>query len=83
MKNIKDIKILYRQNITMSLWGLTCRLIPGQQPSNIANRQGWIWLGSPGWWGGMSAAEILEIKNFLASCWTVPAHPGEWLFVDE
>jgi hypothetical protein len=39
----------------------------------------WIWLGSPGWWGGLSNRSIAETKDFLEEYREyVPRGPYEW-----
>lgn len=45
---------------------------------------GWIWLGSPSWWGSMSKEEREEAQRFLAdlermSPGIVPQGPFEWV----
>ncbi len=47
-------------------------------------KSGWIWLGSPGWWGHLSPSRQSEIREFLAAhkdC--VPNSPNEWCPINE
>lgn len=44
-------------------------------------REGWIWLGSPGWWGHLTKAEQAEIKAFLSPLRAegrIPGNHNEW-----
>lgn len=78
---LHTIRVLYRQDDTMSLWGIPYDMRPGQQPRDIgqAHRGSWIWLGSPGWWGNYTAAERRQIETFLASVKDrIPQGPNEW-----
>lgn len=44
-----------------------------------AAKDDWIYLGSEGWYGSMSAERIAEVKAFLAAHEDdVPQYPGEW-----
>ena len=45
-----------------------------QHPKNY-----WLWLGSPGWWGGMTKDEQALVRAFLAKyADAVPNGPNEW-----
>lgn len=53
---------------------LMSRARPGYDP-----RKGWIWLGSPGWYGHMSDKEIALVDDFLRPLGDlVPQNPYEW-----
>lgn len=42
---------------------------------------GWMYLGSPGWWGNLSEDEQRTVEAFLAplrAAGCVPTHPNEW-----
>lgn len=44
-------------------------------------REGWIWLGQPGWWGNLSSeaqAAIVAFLEPLRKADLVPTGPGEW-----
>lgn len=46
----------------------------------------WFWIGSPGWWGGLSPEAIEAIREWLApleAAGLVPLGPGEWAQVPE
>ena len=76
-----DIKVLYNDP-NMQLWGLPFEMRPYQAPRHFAdNKEGWVWLGSPGWYGSMPQARIAETRAFLANCKSIdaiPTSPGEW-----
>ena len=68
MSRFKTIRVLYR-DANLSLWGVPYNLRPGQSPRHIqdaGNARDWIWLGSPGWFGGMTIAEMDEVRAYLA-----------------
>lgn len=53
-----------------TLWGVPYAMCTsvGQTPRHLqeaGRMQGWIWLGSPGWWGHLSPVEIVQTKAFL------------------
>lgn len=79
---LATIKVLYRQNDTMSLWGVPyeMRRNCGQSPDDIANHHGWIYLGGPGWWGSIPEPEITAIKEYLSRMPidAIPSYPNEW-----
>jgi hypothetical protein len=83
------IRVLYREPDTMSLWGIPyeMRKAVGQQPRDIDiyHRRGWIWLGSPGWWGSLSAEEQLAVSAWLAALpeGCIPEGPCEWCSLAE
>ena len=82
MRELKQIKVLYREPDTLSLWGIPYEMRVGQQPRDLWHRRyetGWIWLGSPGWYGSMSKADIAAVKKFVAKHKDlVPQGPAEW-----
>jgi hypothetical protein len=44
-------------------------------------RDGWVWLGQPGWWGSLAREDRLAVEDFLgrlATAGLVPEGPGEW-----
>jgi hypothetical protein len=52
----------------------------GSKQVSIAD---WVYLGSPGWYAGLSEGRIEEIKAFLATCGDlVPEGPYEWSTLD-
>ena len=77
--DLESICILYREPDTLSLWGIPYDMRPGQQPADIADRAGWVWLGSPGWYGSMSPGEI-EVVRAFRDRWlsAIPGGPNEW-----
>ena len=81
---LEEIQVLYRQNDTMSLWGIPYTMRPGQSPSDLlaaGNIQGWVWMGTPGWWGSLPRERVQAIQAFLEpirEADAVPTHPGEF-----
>lgn len=86
--NLDSIVILYRDR-NLGLWGISypMRRDIGQEPRHLdaaGNTKGWIWLGSPGWFGSMNAAEMEATRAFLAKCGDlVPGNPFEWSRIKE
>lgn len=39
----------------------------------------WVWLGAPGWWGSMTAAEQALVAAWLARQPDLPSGPCEWV----
>jgi hypothetical protein len=84
---MNNIKVLYRQADTMSLWGVPYEMKSGQAPRNIIDGNDgripgdWIYLGGPGWWGNLSKDRQEEIQAFLEKQ-DVPQWPCEWSEVD-
>jgi len=82
---LDSIQILFRDNTgSLGLWGIPHRLREDiqQAPRDLWDRRselGWIWLGSPGWWGKYPKADQAKIAAYLET-WAdmVPASPGEW-----
>lgn len=102
------VKVLFRRDDSLCLYGIPYEMKPGQQPGDIWRSirdapyrspadcwragapysqptlppEGWIWLGSPGWWGTMAREEREEIERFLAevkdSGGIIPDGPFEW-----
>ena len=92
-KDLDGIKILFRAPDTLALYGIPYKMREGQQPGDLwrANRdphpyghtgnrlKGWLWLGSPGWYGHMSDREQTMIDDFLRTLGDmVPGNPYEW-----
>jgi hypothetical protein len=45
-------------------------------------REGWIWLGSPGWWGHLTPAQQAAIATYLEPLQArdlIPVGPNEWI----
>lgn len=82
---LDTIRTLWRQSDTMALWGIPYRMRHdiGQSPCDLfeaRNTDGWIWLGSPWWYGPYRAGEILKIVSFLSlHSDNIPDNPGEWI----
>ena len=58
---------------------------PGHIGSKQVDLSDWIWLGSPGWWGNKSRADIDAIKAWLALSHVkqaIPSGPCEWSYID-
>ena len=52
---------------------------PGSYGAKQVDLSDWVWLGSPGWYGSMTADEIAEVKRYLT--WfrdAVPNGPNEF-----
>lgn len=82
-ENLAKVRVLYRQDDTLSLWGIPyeMRADCNQSPRNIDKhwRGDWIWLGTPGWYGDMNADEKQLVKDFLtAHKDDEPQNPHEW-----
>jgi hypothetical protein len=82
-KDLDSIKVLFRRDDSLELFGVPYNMRPGQSPRDIfraGNTRGkWIWLGSPGWWGSMTKGEQALVKAFLAKHKAdVPDGPNEW-----
>lgn len=47
-------------------------------------RADWVWLGSPGWFGSLSPADISAVRSFLGSLVldSIPTGPNEWAPVE-
>lgn len=88
MKDLWTIVILYRQPDTMSLYGIPygMRADVGQQPRDLdrpERRDGWIWLGTPGWWGSMSPGRQRAVQAYLEPLQgIIPTGPAEWDYVE-
>jgi hypothetical protein len=82
MLPLQNIKILFRAPDTLALYGVPYEMRPGQQPGDLwraGNTKGWIWLGSPGWWGNMSPDDQAEVQAFLSKHHdAIPGNPYEW-----
>lgn len=90
MSDLTTILIIYRENDTMSLWGITERMRPNQQPADLLTnrnaRASWIWLGSPGYWGALTLRERTKREAFVKT-WrqrgAVPESPNEWNYLED
>jgi len=80
--DLDSIRVLYRQDDTMTLWGIPYGMRPGQSPRDLqraGNAGGWIYLGGPGWWGTLDADSIVRIKIWLTvHADDVPTGPCEF-----
>lgn len=80
--DLDSIKVLFRRDDSLELFGVPYKMRPGQGAKDIfraGNTKGWIWLGSPGWWGSMTKGEQALVKAFLAKHKDdVPTGPNEW-----
>lgn len=87
MRDLNTIRVLYRQPDTMALYGIPyeMRRDVRQEPRHLIAGNGgsipgdWIWLGSPGWYGSMTADEVAAVKLWLLVIGETPDWPGEWL----
>lgn len=78
---LDTIRVLYAMPDTLSLYGIPYQMRPGQAPRDIFEkfRHEWIWLGSPGWFGSMTKAEISLVREFLTTFKNdIPQNPHEW-----
>jgi len=81
---LSTIKILFRTPDDLSLYGIPYKMRPdiGQEPRHLwkaGQTKGWIWLGTPGWYGSMSNDDVAAVKAFLAKHkGDVPGGPYEW-----
>lgn len=84
-ERLREVQVLWRQPDTMALWGIPYGMRPGQSPYDLhraGNTRGWIWLGSPGWWGSLSRKDQEEIQSWLATLEDIPQGPAEWVDVE-
>lgn len=85
-RDLKMIRVLYRQPDTMALYGIPyeMRRDVRQEPRDLIRGNAgqipgdWIWLGSPGWYGSMSLDERAAVDLFLLVVGETPDNPGEW-----
>lgn len=81
---LSTVKVLFRRDHSLCLYGVpyTMRRDVGQQPGDLwraGRTEGWIWLGSPGWWGNMQYPEIKLVQEYLAQhSEEIPQFPNEW-----
>lgn len=84
-----EVEALWRRHDgVMSLYALPAgTLRPNASPLDHWRRwqaegrepPGWLWIGTPGWWGGISEERQEEAKVFLADLGDlVPDWPGEF-----
>ncbi len=85
--DLSGIRVLWRRPDSLCLYGLPYDLRPGQSPYDLWRGRkptpgpcdGWIWLGSPGWWGTLSCGDQEIIAAFLKThAENVPGGPCEW-----
>lgn len=87
--DLGPIRVLWRQPDTMALWGIPYRMRHdiGQSPGDLyeaRNTCGWVWLGSPGWYGSYSSGEIQKVVSFLSyHADMIPDNPGEWTEIED
>src|SRR3990167_2877417 len=81
---LSTIRVLFRAPDSLALWGIPYEMNREvrQQPMDLFRAHGgalpgWIYLGSPGWWGAMTRDEQAEVTAFLAGR-DVPCNPCEW-----
>lgn len=84
--DLSSIKTIYR-DANLALWGIPYRMRSevGQQPRDLdraRNTKGWVYLGSPGWWGTISREDQAAIKEWLAGI-DVPGSWYEWGYVED
>lgn len=78
---LDSIRVLFRLPDTLALYGIPYDLRPGQSPKDLHSRyrEGWIFLGYPGWAGPISSDDAQEISEFLAKHeGNIPEGPYEW-----
>lgn len=57
---------------------------PGHYGSKQVDISDWIWLGTPGWFGDMTAEEVAAVKDFIAKHRDdVPGNPYEWSRIEQ
>ena len=79
-ETLASVRVLYRDR-NLQLWGIPYEMRPGQAPRHLqdaGNTTGWIWLGSPGWYGHMSKDEQEIVRDYLARSEIRPAIPLWW-----
>ena len=83
--DLSTIRVLFRAPDTLALYGLPyeMRRDIGQAPRHLwkaGQTKGWIWLGSPGWFGSMTAGRRREVEAFLSRHKDdIPGNPYEWV----
>lgn len=84
-EQLSKIIVLFRQPDTNCLYGIPYVMRPGQQPGDLwraGRTEGWVWLGSPGWYGDRTRDEAAAIRQWLAGR-DLPQQPNEWCRVEE
>lgn len=84
--DLNSIKTIYR-DANLALWGIPYKMRSevGQQPRDLdraRNTKGWVYLGSPGWWGTISREDQAAIKEWFAGI-DVPGSWYEWGYVED
>lgn len=83
--HLATIRVLFRRDDSLELFGIPYEMRPGQSPRDLwraGRTDGWIWLGSPGWWGHLDSVAQHEIRTFLAeNAADVPDGPFEWSYI--
>jgi hypothetical protein len=78
---LSGIQVLYYQPDTLCLWGIPYDMHPSQSPRDLLQHpnRGWIWLGTPGWFGSMAPDRKEAVKAYIDNNREhVPTRPGEW-----
>lgn len=81
LETLSTIRILFRAPDSLSLYGIPYQLRPSQAPRDLFMRSvpygrfqrleagpvpvGWIWLGTPGWFGSMTGEEQTLVRAWL------------------
>jgi hypothetical protein len=89
-EQLARVVVLFRQSDSLSLWGIPYRMRPGQSPRDILRgplgKYGppadWVYLGSPGWWGDLTARDRALVEALLAGADDVPTGPYEWCYLN-
>lgn len=92
--DLGSIRILFRAPDTLDLWGIPylMRRDVGQAPRHLFRSEvpgagaGWIWLGSPGWYGHLSRDEQALVREYVEAARgrdEIPGHPYEWCEVTQ
>lgn len=82
--DLKQIRVLYRKDDSLTLYGIPYEMKPGQAPKDILERYrgAWFYLGEPGWYGNMTTWQMKTVRDFvdrLEAQGLVPNGPHEWL----
>ncbi len=85
-ERLSEIKIIFCAPYTLGLYGIPyeMRRDVAQEPRHLwrfERTEGWIWLGTPGWYGSMTAETIERVKRYLderRALDQIPRNPYEW-----